>query len=130
MPELYAWVWNKQETGLKTHNESSYICDLNQVQHLSKNKNILRETVQEITSLAGDLKLVDFLGSSRLMGVNTAFRLKIPAKKAECKVTLAKLVYLLQWGSSINKQDVTYSLHTRYFLNNGGTPGGNNWRQQ
>lgn len=35
---------------------------------------------------------------------------------------LVKLVYLLQWDSSIDKQDIT--LHTRYFSNNGGAPKG------
>lgn len=81
MPECCAWSeTNSLNTWRhwKTHIESSYICDLNQVQHLLKNKNILR-ALREITSLASEL--VNFLGSCRLMGVSTIFWLKIPGNK-------------------------------------------------
>lgn len=78
----------------KMHIESSYIWDLNQVQHLSRKKRKhFRESLQEITSSASDFSLVCFLGACSLINI-IAWHLDskyIPEYKLDAQLDLLSL---------------------------------------
>lgn len=92
----------------KMHIESSYIWDLNQVQHLSrkKKKKHFRESLQEITSSASDFNLACFLGARRLINI-IAWHLDwkyIPEYKLGAQLDLLSLcIYCSELPTSVSR---------------------------